>query len=133
MKAGYSVRLRVVDEDTIDKLLLAELISIKEHDAAVDFLRDLWRARMTGMAAVNLETTTVRYDPHRAIYSEGLIKISKLIEYIDWCLGSTARKLTVKILIDNLTPDPTTLELFRACLTAYRQFADQWKRTAPAA
>ena len=128
---GHSVRVRVTDEEEIDRLLLGGMLSLKEHEIAVDWLRDLWRARMTGMGAVNLETTTTS-DPFRVFHPEAMLKLVEMFREIDRSLGAIARNLSVCVLVNGHTfnrSDPwwrTDLELFRASLIAYREFADRW-------
>ena len=103
------------------------MINLREHDVGMDFAKDLWRANMVGMAALNLETSSCKSDFHKSFYNQSLMKMVGAIKQLDRHVGTAARNYTISVLLDQVyISDPTDLELFRACLFSYAWFRDSW-------
>ena len=98
------VRARVLDETEIDRMLMAERITLDEHNTLESILRDLHAARMIGFRISRYEPTIPTTDPQAITDRQAMAvsKLGRLQKVLDDTYGIKIRRMIISLLVVDL-------------------------------
>jgi len=119
--ARIKVRVRDVTPTELDRLYHEGLITRDLHDAGEAAMKDLWKARMLGIAAIDYGATGGGGDPQpiSTSKSDALKRVNEWLEFLQAEMGWEASRLLLRVLCDNMTVTaPSTILAVRQALSA---------------
>ncbi len=104
---GYAFRVRVMDEDEIDRLLLVNLITMDMHNTLERFQNDLHRAGLMGLKASSPEPRITDGQAQEIGYyaAERRMRVNKAIKYLDTRVGIPMRRMLIAMCMDEFHAD----------------------------
>jgi hypothetical protein len=130
------VRVRDVTPTELDRLYHEGMISRDLHDAGEAAMRDLWKARMLGISAVDYNASGGGGDPQpmSSGKSNALKRVNEWLGYVRSVMGSDGSMLLMRVLCDNvMVTSPSTILALRQALKATVNHQEERRRDKPAA
>lgn len=134
--ARIKVRVRNVTPTELDRLYHEGLITRDLHDAGEAALKDLWKAKMLGPAAVDYGHTGGGGDPQpiSSGRAKALKRVNEWLGEVDMAAGREARRLLLSVLCDD-TPVSSMggIAMVRRALSATIQHHEARRKKSPLA
>jgi hypothetical protein len=134
--ARIKVRVRNVTPTELDRLYHDGLIARDLHDAGEAALRDLWKAKMLGPAAVDYNHAGGGGDPQpmSSGRAKALKRVNQWLEDVDREAGQEARRLLLSVLCDDKAVSTMAgVVIIRQALAATVRHHEARRKTSPLA
>ncbi len=125
MTTGHAVRLRVVDQIILDRMLMRDLITKEQFDTANAFRADLFKAGITGPGTSSMGPRA-QLEPSQMGDNKAmaLMKVGQAISDLDAKCGRKIRQAVIDLCLDLLEP---RARWATEGLDVLRVFRERWR------